>query len=272
MLGTLNRSRQFKKGNLQNWRKNTQFWLEGRMRHLKDVAPTVRETIRNLAAESGRERMTVVDMGCGEGWLLRLLRKCAPSFDYVGLDFNPGFINALAEREAGDPRATFECVDFEARLPKHLRGVADIVANCFNFFEIPRLEAAFANAARLLRPNGWLVVLTIDPVLQLIAISRNYRELLHHLDAYGRTRGHLCYDKDIDVGGAPSGRVYKGILYSIEAYLELAQRHGLSLIKYSEIVKTQRLPPQIYQVLVFERGSGKPAKTGTRSKNVGPER
>jgi SAM-dependent methyltransferase len=257
MLYRIKDAQSFKRANLLNWRANTAFWLQGQMRHIEDVGPLMRSKLIALAGGAAHDPFTVVDMGCGEGWLLRLLRTCHLEYRYIGLDFNPEFVSSLRRSNAGDSAASFEVVDFEKRLPKRLVGVADVVANCFNFFEIPRIDVAFANAVRVLRGEGTLLILTIDPLSQLIAISKDYGDLLGQLRIYERERAHVGYDKAIDIGGAASGRVYKGILYSLETYIQLAYRHRLCVVDYREIVSARHFPPQIYQLIVLQRNLGK---------------
>src|SRR5687768_14833960 len=55
-----------------------------------------------LPARVGR----VLDLGCGDGRLLALVRLAHPEADGVALDFSPAMIQAADARFAGDPRVS----------------------------------------------------------------------------------------------------------------------------------------------------------------------
>jgi len=241
----------FKAANLQNWRFNTSFWLEGRMRHLEDMGNVVRDRVIELAGTAHDAH--VVDMGCGDAWLLRRLRERSTSIVYNGLDFNELFVAANTDRYRSDRRATFSVIDFEDPITEALVGRADIVANCFNFFELPNLQDGFTFAATALRPDGVLLVATIDPIMQMLSITSTREELDELLRAYEQDREALAYDKEIDVGGEHSGRVYKGMMYSAADLVQEAANAGLTLVDYKEVVRTARRPPQIYQLIEFRK-------------------
>ena len=244
----------FKDQNLRNWYGNSEFWLQGKMRHLKDVYDTTAEIIREVRAEfPHRKPLRVVDFGCGEGWLLRLLKEYEIEVDYVGVDFNEKFIDALNERYKGQTGIKFILHDLEEKLPTQLINSADIVTNFFNFFEVPNIEAAFSNVSEAIDEGGVLIILTIDPIMQLLAVSENFDDFLKGLKEYENYQAELGYDKDIDVGDYRSGRIYKSLLYSTATYVELAKKNGLKLFDYREVVKTGNFVPQIYEYILFRK-------------------
>jgi len=242
----------FKAANLENWRTNSAFWLEGRMRHLEDVGDFVRDRILELLGQ--REDGLVLDMGCGDAWVLRRLRERADPIRYCGLDFNEAFITANQERYRSDADASFAVADFELPIPEDLTGCAEVVVNCFNFFELPGLREGFEFAAGALSPGGCLLIVTIDPIMQMLSITTTREQLDELLHVYERDRDLLAYDKEIDVGGEHTGRVYKGLMYSAADFAGAANAVGLSLVGYREVVRTSRRPPQIYQILEFRKG------------------
>jgi SAM-dependent methyltransferase len=244
----------FKDQNLSNWYQNSEFWLQGKMRHLKDVYQTTAEIIREvIAGFPHRNRLRLVDFGCGEGWLLRLLREYEIDVDYVGVDFNAKFIDALKERYKGQAGIKFILFDLEEKLPNELIKSADIATNFFNFFEIPNLEVAVSNVSETIDEGGILIILTIDPIMQLLAVSETFEDFLNGLKEYENHQTEIGYDKDIDVGDYRSGKIYKSLLYSTATYVELAKKHGLKLFDYREVVKTGNFVPQIYEYILFRK-------------------
>ncbi len=86
----------FKKNNLLNWYGNTDFWLQSKMRHLRDVWDFTGDQIQDLMKLCNhKENPCLIDFGCGEGWILRLILEKELSVNYVGLDFNDKFISHL---------------------------------------------------------------------------------------------------------------------------------------------------------------------------------
>jgi SAM-dependent methyltransferase len=243
----------FKQENLENWRKNSAFWLEGRMRHLKDLDSYMAGELRYFVERlSSPRRPLVCDLGCGEGWIYRILKREGLSADYLGVDFNEDFIISLRETHCLDEHSEFVVLDLEGNIPDSMLGKVDLAVNCFNFFELPNIERAFSNVAKMLNKGATLLVVTIDPTMQILAISENLESFKSNLALYEQFNTQLGYDKDTDIGDEKSGRIYRGILYSASTYIEMAKRNGLLVGGMKEVVKTANSIPQIYQLLWFE--------------------
>jgi SAM-dependent methyltransferase len=244
----------FKEQNLSNWHLNSEFWLQGKMRHLTDVYQMTAEILGEVAATFPKgKRLRLVDFGCGEGWLVRLLEKYEIDVDYIGIDFNANFIDALTERYKNRRNIRFILLDLESALPAELIKAADIATNFFNFFEIPNLNAAFSNVAQAIADDGILIILTIDPIMQLLAVSESFEAFRKSLSEYEKYRTELGYDKDIDVGDFRSGRIYKSLLYSTGTYVSTAKKYGLRIFDYREVIKTGNFVPQIYEYIFFKK-------------------
>jgi len=244
----------FKRANLSTWKDNTAFWLQGKMRHLVDLNEFMARLLDRELLDRRSEDGTVVDVGCGEGWVLRSLRSRSQSCTYIGLDFNDAIISALKDRHADDPNVTFLLHDIEGPPPPTLLGRADLVVCCFSLFEMPRLEEAIASLASLLNRDGRILVLSIEPLAQLIAISRNWEDLHANLAQYQLLGSHAGYDKDIDVGAIGSGRIYRGILYSPADYVRAAAESDLVVHSIDRIVCTANRVPQVYDAIVWRPG------------------
>jgi SAM-dependent methyltransferase len=242
----------FKSRNRQSWAKNSDFWIKGKMRHLADLYDSVVLMIAEILEQIPKpaNHITVADTGCGEGWAIRAMNEAGFVGRYIGFDFNPAFIKALKKRHP-DGRHEFILADLELPLPKRFFGQADIVLNFFNLFELPQLEKAFSNVASLIVPGGSLIILHIDPMTQLLAVSDSMHEFKRNLKLFEEYKNKLGYDKDIDVGDRRSGRYYRSLLYSVGDYFQCAKTNGLVLETFKEIVKTGNYVPQIYQLLHF---------------------
>jgi hypothetical protein len=76
---------QFKARNLGEWKRNADFWLQGKMRHLSDLYDTVVVALRQLLDASSPpdgDRL-VIDAGCGNGWAIRALDDAHYAGRYV---------------------------------------------------------------------------------------------------------------------------------------------------------------------------------------------
>lgn len=243
----------FKKNNLEEWKKNSSFWLEGKMRHIKDVKHKTLQQLMLLIKANTKNRVQLADVGCGEGWLYRAIREADLPVNYAGLDFNERFIKELKKQYREDATASFLQTDIEDEVPQQLIGKTDIVVNAFNFFELPNLEKAMSNTYKMLKRDGKLLIITIDPVMQVLAISKSYSDFFNNLTEYSKGKSHLAYRKKIVINDQKTGRAYYGILYSIADYIELAKKYKLQFLGYEEVINPDKPTPQIYQFLLFSK-------------------
>jgi SAM-dependent methyltransferase len=124
-------------------------WAPALNRHTRDLAATVRPP-------HDREGRIVLDVAAGAGTLLPALRAVAGNPDdgglLVALDYSAGM---LALSDPTVPRIQADA----AALPLH-DGCADVAVYSFVLFLLPDARAAVAEAARVLRPGGWILAAT----------------------------------------------------------------------------------------------------------------
>jgi ubiquinone/menaquinone biosynthesis C-methylase UbiE len=122
------------------------------------------------AAEASPQR--VLDVGCGTGYLLRVLAGCYPEArGLAGIDAAPNMIQT-AERLTDDPRLTFVAGVAE-QLPFPDASM-DLVVSSTSFDHWSDQGAGLVECARVLRPGGHLVL--VDQfsrwLLPTLAVSR----------------------------------------------------------------------------------------------------
>jgi len=247
----------FKQRNLKGWEHNTQFWLNSELRHVVDTKDFLLKKLHSLFRDDVSDNGTVIDMGTGSGWALEVLRELSIDYRFIGLDFNEPFIEYLKSKFRDDSDADFLNVDLEEEVPAELHRSADVVFNFFNFFELTNLEQAFRNAEKMLKPNGRLVIMTIEPYYLMLALAKTMQDLKSVLREYEehKGRGEVPYFfQKIDLGDAESEDYeYASVLYSLDDYYKQAQSNGMNLIDYTEVVKTSKLIPKVYQYIVFQK-------------------
>lgn len=244
---------EFKKENQENWEINTDYWLNNPLRQVEDTKILFKEKLK----ETVKSGMTIVDMGCGSGWLLDFIQELNIEFFYIGLDFNSKFIEHLKQKHSQLSNTYFESIDFEEEISDKLLHRADVVFNCFNFFEIANLDSAFGNAVNMLKPNGKLIIFTIEYIYLILAVSHSMDEFKFNLKIYEeiKSKGDVPYFfQNIDLGDAESENLkYASVLYSFDDYFKQARKNKMTLADYGEIVKTSKFIPKTYQYIVFKK-------------------
>ena len=110
------------------------------------------DTIRAYAPQ------TAVDLGCGEGWLVRAL----PEVRMVGVDAIAGLVDAARALEAG---GDFRCLSYEEIADGKLALSADLAVCNFSLIGNEAVDGLFRAAPSYLRPGGLMVVQTVHPLM-----------------------------------------------------------------------------------------------------------
>lgn len=142
---------------LQSWHHNARAWTEA----VRSGAIESRRQVTDqaiLLAVMGRQPERVLDLGCGEGWLLRALAE--RGFDAVGVDGDATLVEAA--RVAGS--SPVHVASYEELVEAKVDIGRDYDLICANFSLlhqdiIPLLAAMNA----LLVPGGALVIQTLHP-------------------------------------------------------------------------------------------------------------
>ena len=141
---------------IESWQRNSDPWIaairngEIESRTLVTNAAIV-ETVRAYAPASA------VDLGCGEGWLVRAL----PEVKMTGVDAIP----ALVEQAQAAGGGTFRCLSYEQIADGELQLSADLAVCNFSLIGKEAVEGLLRAAPSYLRRGGHLVVQTVHPVL-----------------------------------------------------------------------------------------------------------
>ncbi len=144
-----------------------EWWSEGgsRFRSLRAISDFRLKLIDQWIPHS--KDLTVLDLGCGGGFLCAPLSKQGSTV--IGVDISPASLKAAQTQS--DPSARFICADIRSvPLPS---GSADIVLLGDVLDHLPDYPEALKEASRLLRPGGLAFVNTINrnPLSRLLAVT-----------------------------------------------------------------------------------------------------
>lgn len=175
------------------------------MRLFGPMARHSRRLMRHLAADLAPA--SILDVGCGEGSLLKALGALHPKAVLTGVELSE---SALGLAWATLPGAALSALDIAtARLPHTF----DLVVSADVVEHIENDRAAFANMAAMVAPGGRLIVATLQgrmrPFEQKIGHVRNYAagELAAKIAATG-----LMVERVIEWGFPLYSPLYRDLL------------------------------------------------------------
>ena len=141
---------------IDSWHRNAEPWTaairngEIESRTLVTNAAIV-DTVRAYTPQ------TAVDLGCGEGWLVRAL----PEVTMIGVDAIAGLVQAAQAGGGGE----FRVLSYEQIAHGELQLEVDLAVCNFSLIGKEAVEGLFRAAPSYLRRGGYLVVQTVHPLL-----------------------------------------------------------------------------------------------------------
>ena len=143
---------------VQSWRINAGAWA----RAVRDGRIESRTQVTDAAivdAVLSRSPRSVLDVGCGEGWLARELS--ARNIDVVGVDVIPELVEEAQCAGGGD----FRVISYEDLSADHFGAAFDAVVCNFSLLGKASVESVFESVPSLLTPDGGFIVQTLHPAV-----------------------------------------------------------------------------------------------------------
>jgi SAM-dependent methyltransferase len=140
---------------IDSWGKNAAPWVtavrEGEIEsRLLVTNRAIVDAVRSRAPASG------IDIGCGEGWLVRAL----DGVTMLGVDVVPGLVDAARQAGGGE----FRTMSYEEIAQGRLNLALDVAICNFSLLGEASVAGLFRAAPSFLRPGGALIVQTMHPV------------------------------------------------------------------------------------------------------------
>lgn len=142
---------------LGSWQQNADPWITVlRAERIESRRITDRAIVDSVREQHPR---SVLDIGCGEGWLLRVLKR--QGIPAVGVDAVPRLVEAA--RAAGTENV--HCLSYAELARGGLPARFDLIVFNFSLLGEQSAEDAIAAAPALLNAGGVFIVQTVHPVM-----------------------------------------------------------------------------------------------------------
>jgi 2-polyprenyl-3-methyl-5-hydroxy-6-metoxy-1,4-benzoquinol methylase len=143
---------------IHSWHKNASPWTDA-VRGNQIESRTLVTNRAIIDAVLSRSAQTVLDIGCGEGWLVRALGE--RGVRSIGVDVVPALIEQASRAGGGE----FSVASYEQIAAGELDIVVDVVVANFSLIGKESVEGVVRRAPTLLTENGALIIQTLHPVV-----------------------------------------------------------------------------------------------------------
>ncbi len=228
---------------LNSWESNASFWARyvdsdrARFAMLDSLAKRVAMIVRRKC-----ETPSITDFGCGEGLFLRLCHQYIPNSILRGIDFCDSMLSLARERSNLVPVQFFKGDVEDENLTSFQE--SDLVTSIMTLDEVDSLDVPFRNIASTMKKGALAVVLTLDPVIELLR-HRQYIAPESTHDDSNPPNGVLVI-KHFLVGTQSSPAPYNRVIRPLANYFRAAARHGLQVVDFEE------WPPQSVTATSFQ--------------------
>lgn len=141
---------------IDSWHTNAEPWVAA-VRGDEIDSRTLVTNQAILDAIEAQAPASVLDVGCGEGWLVRTLT--GRGIDVLGVDIVPALVDVA--RQSGPGR--YQVQSYQALSSSSLQMRFDLVVCNFSLFGRQSVEHVFQQIPSLLNDNGVFVVQTLHP-------------------------------------------------------------------------------------------------------------
>lgn len=141
---------------IDSWMHNVHYWVTAvRADEIESRLLLTNKAI--IDAVLAQTPKTVLDIGCGEGWLVRELNKVG--IESLGIDAVPKLIE-YAQNEGG---GRFKTITYEGLSSDEIEEKFDVIVCNFSLLGNESVNHLFQQAPSLLNDGGSLIVQTIHP-------------------------------------------------------------------------------------------------------------
>jgi SAM-dependent methyltransferase len=217
----------------RNWETNAAFWIRIIRERLDPYRTELTDdaVLNEVGPAEGRR---ILDAGCGEGYMSRLLAHRGASV--VGIDSCQALVHAAQDHTTEGLSISYEVGDVGA-LPLANTQFDIIVCNHL-INDLPDPAIPFQEFARVLKPGGRLVILMLHPCFSIPRSTEQRSNGGLISSEYFRVRR---IEKHFEIGGVTSPTTVVVWIRSIESYSELLFGAGFTITGLQEPRPTEQL-------------------------------
>jgi len=204
------------------WEEHAAWWIDG---FTDGADPEYVEQILPLAQAELAKSTRVLDVGCGDGQISRLLAGAGTQV--VGIDPTWNQISVAANRGAGP----LYLRSGAAQLP-FTGGSFDAAVACLVFEHIDELDTAISEVARVLRPGGQFSLFLNHPLLQTPGSGWIDDHTIDPPEQYWRIGPYLIEQESVEQ--VEQGVFIRFIHRPLSRYINALAEHGLLLERMVE--------------------------------------
>ena len=206
------------------WEENARWWQDG---FTAGADPEYEEQIIPLAVEHLTGARRVLDVGCGEGQIARVVRGIDGVEHVVGIDPTIAQLSLARARGGGGAYVRSDA----AALP-FPDGSFDAVVACLVFEHIHAMDASIAEVGRVLQTGGRFVFFLNHPLLQTPNSGWIDDHVLDPPEQYWRIGAYLVEDETLE-------EVDKGVFIPfvhrpLSRYVNALATNGLTIVRMEE--------------------------------------
>ena len=204
------------------WEEHADWWIEG---FTEGADPEYTEQILPLALSELDGFGSVLDIGCGDGQISRLLARAGATV--TGVDPTWNQVRVAAERSGGPQyaRAAADALPFPD-------ASFDAAVACLVFEHIDAVDAAIAEVARVVRPGGRFSFFLNHPLLQTPGSGWIDDHMIDPPEQYWRIGPYLVESESVEQ--VEIGVYIRFIHRPLSRYLNTLAEHGLVLERMIE--------------------------------------
>jgi len=160
---TQGESKKWNKDKKKEWKKNADFWIKIIQENLDPFRLVVTNKAILELLKNGKN-LKILDAGCGEGYLCRILAK--KGYKIFGVDFSAKLIKAAKDTKRKKPLGIKYFIgDF--RKTNFPSSFFDIILSHQTINEVENPEKAFKEFHRILKKKGRLILLFLHPCFEI---------------------------------------------------------------------------------------------------------
>ena len=206
---------------LNSWQNNSLSWVKA----IRNNEIESRRLVTNKAIHDeilAFPQSSIIDIGCGEGWLTRML--FSKGYSVTGIDATKELIDVAIAGGGGD----FITLKYEDISPEYFNTKFDLAVSNFSLLGEDSVNVLFKALPRILTESGCLIIQTVHPFF--VSLGADYIDGWRE-ESWGRFSNESF---------EPSPWYFR----TVESWIELFVQNRFSIVKIKEPLNPNTQKPE----------------------------